>query len=214
MLINTLNRYKLTIKKVFIIISLLFFIPIVAQKQKATLYFKDGTSLKGLAKFTIFGNEIKFRKEKGSERIIYDSQKIDKILIRKNDRDVMYQYKIIKNKNNPILLELIEAGKVTLYRDLKHRYSQGVPIADARGNWSSNPSGGTYYTISNYYVSKDNEDFVFHLGSKGSFFSKNFKKAASNYFKDCSVLVDKIQNKKFRKRDIVEIVEFYNENCN
>ena len=71
---------------------------------------------------------------------------------------------------------------------------------------------GHSYNISSYYVRKENETEVTHLGST-SWISKNFKKAASNYFKDCPNLVEKLQNKEYKKKDIREIIDFYNEYC-
>ncbi len=202
-------------KKASIIIALLFFLPMIAQKQKATLYFRDGTTQTGLAKLfdlSNFGGKIKFRKDKNSNKIIYTSLEIDKISIRENDIYVIYQYKIVENKGTIVLLELIAKGKVTLYRDqTQGYYSSGTRMG---GGFNSSGVGmGRSYSINNYYVSKDNKN-VSHLGSKGTLFSKNFKKSASEYFKDCSELVNKIQSKEFKKRNIVDIVEFYNENCN
>ncbi len=64
-----------------------------------------------------------------------------------------------------------------------------------------------------YFVGKKNEEKLQLINSE-SFLYKNFRKTLSSYFHDCHVLVEKIQNKEFKKRDILEIVEFYNENCN
>ncbi|MCF6280409.1 MAG: hypothetical protein L3J14_08690 [Flavobacteriaceae bacterium] len=73
--------------------------------------------------------------------------------------------------------------------------------------------GMNSYTITSYYVSKHDEPLLTYLGAKGSLFSKNFKKAASEYFSDCPKLVWMIKNKELKKRDIVEIVDYYNKNC-
>ncbi|KJD32067.1 hypothetical protein PK35_11545 [Tamlana nanhaiensis] len=42
---------------------------------------------------------------------------------------------------------------------------------------------------------------------------KSFKNRASEYFKDCPNLVSKLENKKYRRNDLEEIVTFYNSNC-
>ena len=196
--------------KIIFLLAFLVVLPLTAQKQKATLYFRDGTELKGKARITKSG-KIKFRKSQKSKKVFYDYKEIDKILIRKEDIDVMYQYKILKNKSRPLILEIIKEGEITLFRTLKTGHNPGMMMGPGGG--APMMTGGYSYSISNYYVSRDNESTVFHLGSKGTYFSKNFKKAASTYFKDCPKLVTKIQNKELKKRDIVEIVEFYNENC-
>ncbi len=197
-------------KKIFLAIVLISTI-LGAQNQKATLYFRDGTSATGLARIIGANVKIKFRKNKNSKKIFYSYKKVDKILIRENDEDVMYQFKIIQNKKTPLLLEILKEGKVTLYRNVRWNSFGGAPTWNATGTMYF--TKGYTYPISNYYVSRDNKDVVFHLGAKGSLFTKNFKKAASEYFKDCKALVNKIQKKEFRKKDIIEIVGFYNTNC-
>jgi hypothetical protein len=42
---------------------------------------------------------------------------------------------------------------------------------------------------------------------------KSFKIRIKDYFKDCSGLVTKINNKQFGRKDLVEIAEYYNANC-
>lgn len=198
-------------KKLLFILTLLITLSSFGQDQKAIIYFRNGTELKGLASITDSGSKIRFKKAEKAKKIIYDSQKVDKIVIRENDKDVLYQYKIIKNKKKPLLLEPIKEGKVTLYKIVNQGYNPSVYTGNGYG--SGGWSNGNYYSISSYYVSKDNGNIVIHLGEKGTIFTKNFKKAASEYFNDCSELVEKIQSKEFRKRDIVEIVEYYNGNC-
>lgn len=195
--------------KAYIILTLfLLSLNSVAQKQKATLFFTNGTSIKGYAKIK-GSDEIKFKITKNSDKKIYDYTTVSKITIRNNDDDVTYFYKTIKNKKKPILLEVLEIGEITLYRDLTQGYSAGMPIAGSAGM----TFGGGSYTISSYYVERKNDNIIYHLGDKGNLFSKNFKKAAIEYFKDCTSLVKKIENKELKKKDVIEIVEFYNENC-
>lgn len=198
-------------KKLIILLIVLSSTISYSQRQKATLFFKDGTKIEGLAKITSFGDKIKFKKNKKSEKVFYNSQQIDKIVIRENDVDKTYQYKIIKNKNTPQLLEPLKEGKVTLYRDLKQGYNPGMSMGGFGAGGMT--FGGGSYSISSYYVSKDGGNIVIHLGDSGTIFTKNFKKAASEYFSDCAELVKKIETREYKKRHIVEIVEFYNENC-
>ncbi len=92
-----------------------------------------------------------------------------------------------------------------MYKNITKYYAPtfGANGIIANGSKSSN----------NYYVSKSNTEEVFNLGD-GTPFTKNFKKAASNYFKDCPTLFHLIKNNEYKIKDIVKIVEFYNENCN
>lgn len=204
-------------KKLVIIVTLLYVMPILSQNNKATLHFKDGTEISGLAKITTYGDKIKFRKDKNSEKSTYTSEELKSIEIhnkkiqffgkRTKPGYVHYYYKKIKTQGSPLLLEILEEGKVKLFLDYKQ--STSAPMMGANGTMT----GGGTYTINSYYVSKNDDEIVTHLGDRGNLFSKNFKKAASEYFKDCSRLVKKIQDKEFRKRDIIKVVKFYNEDC-
>lgn len=206
-------------KKIVIIIAFLFVLPITAQKEKAILHFKDGTSLKGLVKITIQEDQIKFRKDKKSKKVIYNSKEVQSIEIYDKETDLFnlkgdtkhahYYYKKIKNKETypPRLLEIILDGKVKLYLD----YIESSTPSYIGPNGMM--MGGGSQSISKYYVSKENEYLVTHLGDRGNLFSKNFKKAASEYFKDCPSLVKKIQDKVYGKKDIEAVVTYYNTEC-
>ncbi len=111
----------------------------------------------------------------------------------------MYCYKKTAEHGNT-LLEQIEKGRLTLY----------IPLGDYHWTAKMTTEANTHHTYSNnnYYVAKKNEEIAVSLES-----GKKFKKTASKYFSDCPDLVAKIQSKEYKKRDIVEIVKFYNENC-
>jgi len=190
-------------KKIITIISLLFFITAIAQKQRVVLVFKDGTMTTGLGK--IVGNKIKFKKGKGKKKYTYSHKEVNSLVTGEGNTNIEYFYKFIEGKKKVVLLELVKKGKVKLYKSI----STYVPS-------SFGPNGvfieGRHKGSSSYYVSKSNNEKVFDLGD-GTPFTKNFKKAASNYFKDCSILTNMIQDKKYKIKDIKEIVKFYNDGC-
>ncbi|MBJ2174550.1 hypothetical protein JBL43_09895 [Aureibaculum sp. A20] len=193
-------------KEILIIIAFLFVMPLAAQKNVAKLYFNDGTEKTGLAKIT-YKNEIKFREENGGKKEIYNSDGIKCIEIfniYEKPRKKTYCYKKI-NENNPILLRQVINGKLSLY------------VLDTTTHGSmAGPNGSVFMTgnsSSSYYVCKGDDEIVTHLGDRGNLFSKNFIKAASEYFKDCPELVKKIEDKAYKKRDIEEVVNFYNKDC-
>lgn len=41
----------------------------------------------------------------------------------------------------------------------------------------------------------------------------SFKKRAIDYFSDCPIVVSKIENSKYQRKGIKELIEFYNESC-
>ncbi len=105
-------------------------------------------------------------------------------------------------------MKIITKGKMMLYKVVTegtHHYGGGLP--------GQAPMMSTPYSISNYYVGKEDSKLVTRITSKGTLFEKNFKKAAMNYFKDCPALVKLIENKTYQKRDLEEIVKYYNEKC-
>ncbi|HBK71633.1 MAG TPA: hypothetical protein DDZ39_08275 [Flavobacteriaceae bacterium] len=180
--------------------------PLAAQKQEAILYFKDSTILKGLAKIT-HSKGIQFRTEKGEEKTEYSFEELKYIEIKEKKKSkefTTYSYRILP-ESGYTLLKQIEVGKLNLYKffDVFHSSKSGP-----NGSMTTKSS-----SISRYYIAKENEEILTNLGINGLEFGKRFKKNASNYFSDCPELVLKIQKKKFKKKHIVEVVKFYNENC-
>ena len=86
----------------------------------------------------------------------------------------------------------------------------GFAAAGGSGNAAF---GGYHYNINNFYVKNEGDSEVIHLGSN-QLFTKNFKQGASEFFKSCPELVEKIQNREFKKKDIVRIVRYFNLDCN
>ncbi len=185
---------------------------ITAQKNKAVITFKNGTTKSGLGKLIKDG--VKFRLNKKSKAKKYDFDNIKKVKIYTiNDIETYVKLKI-KDKNKPRVLEELAAGNVYLYELSRIGYTNygGVGFGGVGGGVGAGAFGGATYNINNFYVRRQNEKEAYHLGSN-QLFTKNFKKAASSYFKDCSSLVAKIQNKELKKRDLREIVEYYNTKC-
>jgi hypothetical protein len=199
-------------KKILFTLTLLICLSSFSQKQKATLYFKDGTKITGLAKIT-GSDRIKFRKNRKASKIKYTYKELTKIEIYYTDEIKMFEFKKIREKKKrEELLEVILKGKVTLYKDVKHYYNSGFSVGVGRYGGVNTTMMMNQGSITSYYVSTEEENVVSHIRSN-TFFNKNFKKVIAEYFKDCPSLVTKVENKEFRKNDIYEIVEYYNENC-
>jgi len=179
-----------------------------AQKSKATLIFKDGTTIQGLAKLSGI-DKVKFKRNKKEKATKYHFSELKKAIINDGEASSTYVYAKVDIDTYKVLEE-ITIGKVNLYSMEFSGYSGPVYMAGPNGgSWTGM---GHSYNIKNLFVSREGEEIVTHLGSN-QLFTKNFKKAASTYFKDCPELVKKIQNKKLKKRDIKDIVEFYNNQC-
>ncbi len=192
-------------KKIIFILAIFICIASFGQNQKATLYFRDGTIIEGLIKFTLFEDQIKFRKNKKSEKIIYDYKVLKKFETTEEGESVEYHYKINKSSRYITypLVKLVEKGKKSLYS--KQGWVYSAPMG---------PSGGVgqSYPVTIHYISDNESDFIYNISSKKVFRGK-FKKAGAEYFKDCQSLSEKISSKELKYTDIVEIIKYYNENC-
>ncbi|MFI1772535.1 hypothetical protein [Thalassobellus citreus] len=205
-------KHKQSIKSVLLItvIMLCMLIPttIQAQKTKAVLTFKNGTVKTGLGKL-LGGNKIKFRVNKNRKATKYDFNLLKQVKIYNQTDIITYVSVKIKDKEKPNILEQVVLGRVTLYQKTSMGYNPGMGGVGFGGTGFST---GYSYNINNFYVKKEGDTEAFHLGSN-QLFTKNFKQAASDYFKDCPLLVKKIQNRTFKKKDLRAIVEFYNNEC-
>lgn len=180
------------------------------QKTRAELIFKDGTSIKGLAEPTNVGN-IRYRKSRKEKKIFYSFEEVDTLKVYHDFNPTTYVLVKVQEKEKPKVLEMARNGKnVTYFRDVQQGYSAPVSIPMAGGGMMT--TGGGFYTLSSSYVRKANQGEAVYLGSS-SWLSKNFRKAAMDFFSDCSKLVKKIEGREFKKRDLKEIIEFYNGEC-
>lgn len=92
------------------------------------------------------------------------------------------------SKRNGYMMELIVSGKCKMYE-------------------TPSISGGN-----SYYVLREGEKIATLLGANTTFSLGGYKKEALAYFNDCPKAIEKI-NKKFKRKETKELVEFYNANC-
>jgi len=179
------------IPSLLILVLMLCSLSTYSQRTKAILYFKDGTQLTGLGKLK-GASKVKFRKSRKDKAKKYHFKDLQKVKIYEGDNITTYEYLKVKGKNKYVVLEEVVLGKVALYKIVSQGQHVGFGMGGFGGAGGGMVSGmGMSYTIKNYYVRKKNEREVTHLGST-NLFSKNFKKAASTYFKSCPDLVKKI----------------------
>ncbi|MFL1895660.1 hypothetical protein ACJRPK_08145 [Aquimarina sp. 2-A2] len=180
-----------------------------AQRTTAILTYKDGKQLIGLGKIRASG-KIKFKKTKKDKAQNYSFDSIARATIHEPYGMVHYVRRKVSGTGNYAIVELVKQGKVTLYRTYDRSYRTMRSEPDQFGNGFV-MSGSA--PIKNYYVQKEGEPAITHLSSN-QLFSKNFEKTAAAYFEDCPVLVQKIQDKVYRKRDLKAILTFYIDECN
>ncbi|SIQ03179.1 hypothetical protein [Maribacter ulvicola] len=180
----------------------------IAQNNAATLYFKDGNKLQGLAKL-IHGDQVKFKKFKGDKAIKYDFEDLEQVVINDREKPSTYIY-LETTKGYFNIVRELEIGTVNLY--VLEQTGYAAPMFVGSSNDQVNIAHGNNYNIKNLYVRRGVRGKITHLGSN-QLFSKNFKNAASSYFSDCPALVQKIQDKQYKKKHVREIVNFYNLKC-
>ncbi|MBC3759904.1 hypothetical protein H7U19_15940 [Hyunsoonleella sp. SJ7] len=177
-------------------IALLFMLtfPIIhAQYHEGTVYFKGDSTSQGFIRVKTFDG-IKIKPKKDAEPIDYDREQIQGYDVKG------WQYRYVKKKPGamPKLYKLILDGKVSLYADTPK--SPSHLIADSPPNSVSimiNP-----YEI--YYLKI--EDMLYKVVNI-------LKKKHMEAFKDCPLLIEKIENNEFKKWEVYDIVEFYNYDC-
>jgi hypothetical protein len=105
------------------------------------------------------------------------------------------------SKNHYFFLKLETDGRLKLFR---YYYTENSPeVYDASGEIIS---GGYSYSADKYILQKLNEDLYIPK-------ILSFRKDMMKYFQDCPELSHKIETREYRKRDMVNIVRYYNSAC-
>jgi len=192
----------------------LFFINITFSQdyREATIIFNDSTSVKGFGE--IKGNTIYFKvkEEDKPSKWSYDIAK--GLLFSGYGYSEKYVYVKFKKNKDPKLMEVIEEGKITLYKDSNLTYKSN---GDTRLTFGSNGlalptsqmqmSGTTSQELKEkYYVQRKNAAFATDI-------TFSFKFRAKIYFSDCEKIIEKINNGQFNKKTIPKMVYYYNDYC-
>ncbi len=75
-------------KKIFQILLIILVSQVaLAQNKKGVVYLNDGSQFKGLVKLTK-GNKVKYRLNKGSEKLIFNKYKVDRVVFFKEDGEL------------------------------------------------------------------------------------------------------------------------------
>lgn len=198
--------------KIRIITFVVVFLSLSAfsQSTKTTIYFNDGSEEAGLGKL-ITKNRIKFRRSIQDDPEKMSFSTIAKVKMEVNGSEKTYRLVAVEGKKKPLVLEELIVGELSLYRSTVHGQTPRY-AGSGFGPGASGMAGGSFFSINNYYVKKRTESEAIHLASN-QLFKKNFRKGSKIYFKGCPSLVEKIQGREYKKRDLEEIIKYYNSNC-
>ncbi|WP_047546338.1 hypothetical protein [Psychroserpens sp. Hel_I_66] len=188
-------------KKIIIIITLCLSSVLYAQKEKGTIYFKDGSKKEGLVAINA-NHDITYKLTENSEKfLIYNASTVEKVQL---EGFATQYYKTIENgleNTDRLVIKLID-GKVSLYKDFKETNNGKVNL---------------------YFVEKDNEPLAQMYPAKS--FAKSSDKVIKDYFQDCPQLIELLDKEAFRKDvkmkegrnsqlRLEAIVKYYNDKCN
>ena len=196
-------------KKTVLLLTIFFSAITFSQKDNGKIYLKNGEVKTGfirLGLFSTFGlaseNTVVFKKNKKSkEKIKYTLKDIDKIELEKKGT-----YFMKKNEDGNILITnlIYESSPLSIY-----------------SYWERTFDGGKSPT---YYFQKGNENLKLIYRGLGNTSNKKMRK----YFSDCPKLAEYIKSRTFEKyverspkfkdknklySKLIEIVKYYNENC-
>lgn len=186
---------------------------------KGEIVLKNDSVETGYIKLDDSAFKVKFKghKEQKSEKKI-SPDNISKIIIYTASANREFLYKKTDASKFPKFVELIYAGKFDLYLFSINNLSLFYKDVD-RSNVTD-----FIFLDSNYSIEKIKENLKkvispeYLLDMKNSeelnfiYSNKNLRKKANQYFRGCSSLISRIENKEWKLENIIDIVDFYN-NC-
>jgi hypothetical protein len=169
--------------------------------RQAKIIFNDSTSIKGFGE--IKNNEIYFKVKQEDKPTKWSYDITKGLIFYGYGFSEKYEYIKCDKHSKPKILEVIEEGNVTLYKDSRIFYTGN--FTPSIGHLHTNIS--SFENISEtFYVKRESEEFATNI-----FFS--FKTSAKKYFSDCLKIIEQINNRKFTKENIPDMVFYYNEYC-
>ncbi len=189
-------------KKIKYLTSILsLFINFIYSQDKIKILFKDGTHF--VDSYKAKGNELKSVTTK--ERFHIDTMK-ELTYYHKNDSTHYYvintkTHKNSKNSYKQLARKVYSGGNINLY----YIYE----------NWTSIGPHSTFsYNSYDYaYAQKITDEYAYNIGYIYGAAQKSIKKRIGMYFSDCPDLVSKVKNNKIKKKNSLEIVEYYDKKC-
>ncbi len=191
-------------KKIVVFILIQFSFTVFAQEREATILFNDSTTVKGFAE--VKKEKIYFRVSLTSEVSEWNYDIAYGLIFSGYGYSEKYVYIMPgKYSKKPKLMEVIEEGKVNLYKESTLGYTVGIGVSASKSGIGAGPTlRHEFSTV--YYVKRKEEEYATDI-------TFSFKDNTTKYFSDCKALVEKIKKREFIKKDIVAIVYYYNDYC-
>ena len=202
---------------VFIILGCIYTLNAEAKKIEGKILFQNDTiDVTFNIPFKFFGREPNY--EKLQNKVKYYDPKGKIIVLRPHQaKEIRFNFegeevRMLSRFNtlgfgtlfptsDHIFLKIELDGNLKLFSYYYTQHSAGM-YNGASGTMSM----GYSYGAGGYILQKGDEELKRPAGL-------SFKKDMIEYFNDCPILAQKIENKEFRKNDLEFIVKFYNSNC-
>lgn len=211
---------KTIVTLVFCLFSVTFFYGQYSWTE-GTLVLKNGESLIGEIELPVPSRDlirvrgkekVKYRKNRKSKTTKFEEDQVDHIIFR-NEKGETSKFEYVPvSKKKKELFQVVSSGRVTLYA---RKIATSAPVSTAPG---TGMAGGAHsapvylYSFTNFnefYVLRKNEEAATPLITPGW---SSFRKKAMKYFSDCPAVVAKLDDKVYKREDIKDVVEEYN-NC-
>ncbi len=185
---------------------------IYSQNGKATILFKDGTSIEGYG--DIEKGKIRFRITKDEEPDIWDHTIVSGIIFGKLDVFKEFEYVTYQVGRKPELLRVVKDGEIRLYERQKWKKKRKKRRKRKRKKVRSLGPGNLFMVSANseeisrktYYIKRKDEP-------RAHDFNLNIKNALILYFQNCDVIRDILLTKEYKKLTQPQIVDLYNLFC-
>ena len=191
------------------------------EENFSTIIFNDGTKIKGYGE--IKKNKILFKLTEKEEFTEWSHDSVKGITFSGYGFAEKYEYVIPDKYTEPKIMEVLETGKVSLYRRWKNNVNMIMIISENQNplnfinnaiNLNSNTDSFSEAPIHKdsfskepiHYVKKENEQYATDINF-------SFKTRVLKYFADCEIIIKKIKNRTFKIDNIPELISYYNNFC-
>ena len=174
------------------------------EENFSTIIFNDGTTIKGYGE--IKRNKILFKLTEKEEFTEWSHDSVKGITFSGYGFTEKYEYVIPDKYTEPKIMEVLETGKVSLYRRWKNNVSMKIVLSAIQIPSYIFNSTDLYTKDPIHYVKKENEQYATDINF-------SFKTRVLKYFADCDIIIKKIKNRTFKIDNIPELISYYNNFC-
>lgn len=198
-----MNKPSYFLTSLFVFFSIICF----SQSEKATLFFNDGDSIQGYG--YIDNNKIKFRVSLDSKGDFWSFDMVSKIEYETLFGKKTFEYIYLNDIDDPVIMELVTKGKVSLYRQTESSWILDSNFPDNKFSINDAPNNRKVTKVTHYLI-RQYEEYPSCLNCG---IINKWKKRTKDFLIDCPGLIEKIESNEFREIHLQEIVEYYNDFC-